>query len=316
MRILIADDSAVSRKVLERMLTAWGYDVISCKDGDEAWQVLQEPDAPRIAILDWVMPGLDGIDICRRLRDREDERHVFVYLLTARDSSEDMLVALDAGADDYLTKPMCAPELRVRLRNGRRLVELHEELISAREALRTQAMIDPLTQVGNRRAFMDIAIKELARACRSERPLAVVMIDLDHFKAINDTHGHAVGDHVLAQTARRLSSVLRASDHLARCGGEEFVVLLPECDARNAFTVGERLRREVSRRPIETHVGPISVTASVGVAVVRDGSGTLATLLERADKALYRAKRSGRDKTVLSNNEDRSESVAAAKLPL
>lgn len=300
MRILIADDSAVSRTVLERMLVAWGYEVEAYADGNEAWAALQEDDAPRLAILDWVMPGMDGIDVCRKLRDEITDRHTFVYLLTAKTSNEDVLAGLDAGADDYLTKPVSAPELRIRLRNGKRLVELHEELITAREALRTQAMVDPLTQVWNRRAFMDVASKELSRARRSQRSAGLLMIDLDHFKSVNDTHGHPAGDAVLAEAARRIQTVLRDGDQLARFGGEEFVVLLAECNARGAWVAAERVRREVSRAAVQHGAASIPISASIGAAAAPAGSEALGMLIDRADRALYEAKRAGRNRTVLA----------------
>lgn len=302
MRVLVADDSAVSRKVLQRTLAGWGYEAVPCADGREAWEMLQREDAPPIAILDWVMPGLDGIEVCRRLRALPERGHVFVYLLTGRTSVEDMLAGLEAGADDYLTKPLRSAELRIRLRNGRRLVELHAELVRTREVLRAQAMVDPLTQVANRRAFVETAQRELGRAGRAQRPTSVLMLDLDHFKAVNDTYGHAAGDAVLVEVARRLSATLRDADCLGRLGGEEFAVVLPECGLSDALIVAERLRREIARAPIAVPGTRLAVTASIGVASTLAGRDSIVELLDLADGALYQAKAKGRNRCVLARD--------------
>ncbi|MGE0785379.1 MAG: diguanylate cyclase [Sandaracinaceae bacterium] len=300
MRVLVADDSQVSRKLLGRLLAGWGYDVVPCENGAEAWELLSGPDAPKLAILDWVMPGLDGIEVCRLLREHPSGRHVFVYLVSARSSPEDMLRGLEAGANDYLIKPFNHAELRVRLQNGRRLVELHDELVCAREALRTQAMVDPLTQIWNRRAFLDLAAKEVSRAARASRATSALMIDIDHFKSINDRYGHAAGDRTLTEVAARIKSALRGGDHLARYGGEEFVVLLPDCDARGAYAVAERVRRAIAKSAIETDGHRIPVTASLGAASCPTSVDSLEALLARADAALYAAKRAGRDRSILA----------------
>ncbi len=300
MRVLIADDSDVSRKLLSRLLEQWGYEPVGCADGEEAWQILSGPDAPKLAILDWVMPRIDGIEVCRRLRETEVGRQVFVYLLTARSKPEDILAGLEAGANDYIIKPFNQAELRVRLRNGRQLVELHDELISAREALRTQAMVDPLTEVWNRRAFMDLAAKALSRAGRIGAPTSALMIDIDHFKRVNDEHGHAAGDVTIRAVADRVKDVLRTGDHLARYGGEEFVVLLPDCRAPGAYAVAERVRRAVQRAPVTFDGGALEVTISVGAATGPESRESLEELVSRADGALYAAKNAGRNRTMLA----------------
>ncbi|HJL16599.1 MAG TPA: diguanylate cyclase [Sandaracinaceae bacterium LLY-WYZ-13_1] len=310
MRVLVADDSPVSRKVLQRMLVSWGYDVVPCENGAQAWDALSGDDAPELAILDWVMPEMDGIEVCRRLRAGEEGSHAFVYLLTARTSTEDMLAGLEAGADDYLTKPVNAAELRIRLRNGRRLVQLHRELVAAREALRTQAMIDPLTEVWNRRAFMELAAKELSRSRRSGRPLGLLMIDLDHFKRVNDTYGHPAGDAVLAEAAARIRAALREGDQVARFGGEEMVVLLPDCGPSGAFVAADRVRRELARTPVDFEGQAIRVTASLGVAATHGCGESLDGLLARADQALYEAKRAGRDRTVVAAPADLAKTAS------
>ncbi|MFK7990698.1 MAG: diguanylate cyclase [Sandaracinaceae bacterium] len=299
MRVLIADDSPTSRKVLETMLRSWGYEVEAYPDGKTAWEALNADDAPKIAILDWVMPGMDGVDVCRALRQQDSDRHVFVYLLSARGKAKDVLEGLDAGADDYLTKPVNPAELRIRLRNGRRLVEAQSALIEAREALRTLAMTDPGMKIWNRRAFMDIATEELARSARRERPVSLLMLDLDHFKSVNDRYGHRAGDAVLEEVAARMNDALREGDPLGRYGGEELVALLPDCPGAPAYIVAERVRRAVAREPIVFEGAVIPVTTSIGVAT-RQGTEGIAAVIERADQALYSAKRSGRNRTAIS----------------
>ena len=301
MRVLIADDSDVSRTLLAHLLGAWGYEVVACADGEAAWAMLQGPDAPPLAIFDWVMPGCDGLELCRRLRRSESGRHVFVYLLSARSSTEDMLTGLEAGANDYLIKPFNRSELRVRLHNGRKMVELHQELVRAREALRAQAMRDPLTQLWNRRAFAEVTGKALRAAARAGRPTSALMIDVDHFKRVNDEHGHAAGDEVLREVARRAAEGLRAGDHLARYGGEELAALLPDCGPGGAFLVAERVRARVRARPIVLGEARLTVTVSVGAACSLDGREPLDALLDRADRALYRAKHAGRDRSALES---------------
>ncbi len=308
MRILLADDSRTSRKYLSRVLEGWGYDVVQCADGREAYLALRAVDAPHLAILDWIMPEMDGIDVCRRIRAEQVQSHTFIYLLTARTSDEDVMAGLEAGADDYLTKPANLAELRVRLRNGARVVQMHLQLMEARETLRTQAMRDPLTGVWNRRAFVDLAGAQLERSRRTASPMAVMMVDLDHFKRVNDRHGHAVGDVVLKEAARRMGEALRRGDELARYGGEEFVVLLPNCNGPGARLVAERVRQRVARGGVDIGGCALPVTASIGVACLR-GDDSLESLVGRADEALYRAKRAGRNQISLADPAPRRPSA-------
>ena len=216
MRVLIADDDPVSRRILQARLTEWGYEVVICPDGRQASAALQAPDAPRLAILDWMMPGRNGIDICRELRNLAQESYIFIILLTTKDRREDLLTALDAGADEYLTKPYDPAELKARLRSGQRILDLQAELIAARDALRIRATRDALTGLWNRGAIEEILGRELARARRERQPLSLAMADLDHFKQINDTYGHAAGDGVLREVTKRLQRVMRLYDSLGR----------------------------------------------------------------------------------------------------
>jgi len=245
MKILIAEDDLLTRRVLERFLEQWGYNVISAADGTEAWEILQHEDAPRLAILDWMMPGMDGAQISRALRQRKGEPYVYILILTSKGRKQDVVDGLSAGADDYLTKPFDAEELRGRLHAGRRILALQEALISARDALRFQATHDPLTGLWNRNAAWQALEAELARAQRQGTATCAILADLDHFKQVNDQLGHLAGDAVLRETSRRLRTSVRIYDTVARYGGEEFLIVSPDCPVAAAVIHGERLRPRV-----------------------------------------------------------------------
>jgi two-component system cell cycle response regulator len=297
-KILIADDDVLSRHLLTRQLTAWGYEVVTTRDGEEAWAILSGPDSPRLAVLDWVMPGFDGPELCKRVRAQAQEPYIYVVLLTAKDRREDVVAGLDAGADDYLSKPFNVPELKVRLRAAARIVSLQTELIAVRESLRFQATHDPLTGMRNRGAANQSLEDEVSRARGAGQSLAVAMVDLDHFKLINDTHGHPAGDAVLREAARRIASVVRPDDVVGRYGGEEFLVVLPGCSSLEAAVIGERIREALASRPITFGRIGVHVTGSVGVsAMARDHD--VQRLVAGADAALYRAKRGGRDRVEI-----------------
>jgi two-component system cell cycle response regulator len=296
MKILIADDDALARHLLEAFLVKWGYEVMAAAAGGEAWQLLQQPDTPRLAILDWMMPEMDGVQICREIRRRKGQPYTYVLLLTAKGQKQDIVEGLEAGADDYLTKPFDPYELRARLRAGRRIVELQEQLISARDAFRDQATHDPLTGVWNRRAILGFLSQGLDRAARDGTFVSVVMADVDHFKAVNDTYGHLAGDTILREVTRRMGSAIRTYDALGRYGGDEFVAVIPGCDAAEATRVAERFRTRIDQKAMDTSEGMIPVTLSVGVAVGgRTPKLDPEALLRAADVALYRAKIAGRN---------------------
>jgi diguanylate cyclase (GGDEF)-like protein len=303
-RILIAEDDPISRRMLSSRLQKWGYEVVATADGNEAWEVMSRPDAPSLAILDWEMPGLDGPEVCRRVRALEREPYVYVLLLTARTRGEDVVAGLEAGADDYVAKPFEANELKVRLRAGRRILDLFEELFRARELLSERATRDSLTRVWNRGAILETLDRERARADRDGRPLAVVMGDIDHFKRVNDQHGHLAGDAVLREVSRRMLGAMRPYDSIGRYGGEEFLVLAPACDLEAGARVAERLRLAVAADPVDTPDGPIPVTASFGVAVHGPGSGGASDrVIALADQALYRAKERGRNRVEAAGRD-------------
>jgi two-component system, cell cycle response regulator len=299
MRVLIADDNAMSRLTLRSQLKKWGYEVVEASDGDAAWAILSMPDSPRLAILDWMMPGLDGIELCRRVRAQCLEPYVYVILLTGREGRDDVVAGLDAGADDYVTKPFDAQELRVRVRAGERICTLQGELVAARETLRYEATHDHLTGAWNRAAILDTLERERTRAARAGVPISLAMVDFDHFKRINDSYGHQAGDAVLREGLTRVTAALRTKDLVGRYGGEEFLVVMPGCDPSGVNSACERIRASVCAEPIVVGEHSIQVTVSIGAATwsgVRDPS----ELIERADAALYVAKRKGRDRVELA----------------
>jgi two-component system cell cycle response regulator len=297
MQVLIVDDDNVSRRMLARTLESWHYEVISACDGNGAWRILERDGAPQLVILDWMMPGMTGPAVCRELRRRSREPYTYVLLLTARTEKQDLIDGLESGADDYLTKPFDAQELRVRLRAGLRILELQAQLLAAREALREQATRDPLTCLWNRCSILDILTREVSRANREGTGVGVIMADLDHFKKVNDTYGHLAGDAALREAARRMQASVRAYDAVGRYGGEEFLIVLPGSGNSNAMQFAERLREKICGEPITVPEGSLMATVSLGVTAWKRGAyPTPEMLLRAADEALYRAKASGRNR--------------------
>lgn len=312
MKILIAEDDAVSRRTLEAYLEKWGYEVAVAADGNEAWTLLQGEDAPRLAILDWMMPGKDGLEVCAEVRKVKGAPYTYVIILTALDRKEDVVRGLDAGADDYVTKPYDPLELRARLRAARRILALQEALLSARDALRFQATFDPLTGVWSRNAILATLRRELARAEREKTPLAVFMADLDHFSRTNATFGHAAGDSVLRETAQRMRSASRLYDSIGRYGGEEFLIIAPGCDGAEALRQGERLRASVAGKAIDLADGSAQLTLSVGVVTTGRKKGLDANaVIFAADAALSRAKEGGRDRLELAHSDELAGTLSA-----
>jgi diguanylate cyclase (GGDEF)-like protein len=305
-KILIADDSIVSRHLLEATLRKWGYDVAVACDGVEALEALQRDDTPPLAILDWMMPGLTGPEVCRKIRQRAHEPYTYILLLTSKSQKEDLIEGMESGADDYITKPFDQHELQVRLRAGTRLVDMQAELLAAREALREQATRDSLTHLWNRNSILELLDRELARSLREDSPIGVVIVDLDHFKNVNDRYGHLAGDAVLREAARRMKNGIREYDSIGRYGGEEFLILLPGCDETCSFKQAERLRKQLAQIDMSFNETNLTVTASFGVTTAMRGQGcTPESLIRKADQALYVAKKEGRNRVeFLSYNSD------------
>ena len=312
-KILIAEDDPVSRRLLELFLVKWGFDVTIATTGTEALQLLERMDAPRLAILDWMMPGMEGIQVCQKLRESADRRYVYVLLLTARTQKEDLLQGLESGADDYLTKPFDAQELRARLHVGQRILDLQDQLIAAGEQLLYRATHDNLTGVVNRGVIMDTLRRERARQERQGGTFGIVLADLDHFKYVNDTYGHLAGDEVLRETAQRMTAHIRPYDSVGRYGGEEFLIVVPFTDAAHTLALAERIRRAIESKPMLANSVPISVTASLGVtASVSSSPLDAQEILRLADAALYRAKELGRNRCEIAKAPELAVAPAAA----
>jgi two-component system cell cycle response regulator len=297
-RVLIADDDPVSRRLLQVTLSNSGYETVMANDGAEALHALEQQDCPRLLILDWIMPKMDGIEVCRAIRKRGAEPYLYVILLTVKGQQREIIEGLEAGADDYVTKPFDLLELKARLRAGRRILELQDQLIASREELRFEATHDTQTGLLNHGAILELLRKELLRSQREGTPLGVIMLDLDHFKLVNDQYGHLVGDSVLREVSRRLKLSIRPYDSVGRYGGEEFVVVAPGCNLENAKSLAERLRASVSSEPIQDSAVSISVTASLGVSSALGAKGP-DQVLRATDEALYTAKLEGRNRVVV-----------------
>jgi len=302
MRVLIADDDCVSRHLLEKALTDWGYETEPAADGDEAWRVLLNDQAPPLVILDWTLPGLDGPEICRRIRHSAGLNYSYVLVVAAHATKQNLLDAFEAGADDFVAMPCDLDELQARVRAGERIVNLQTESTVALNSLRKQATHDSLTGALNRSAIMRELNRELVRAGRMGSPVGVILIDVDHFKGVNDNYGHLAGDQVLSQIVTRMASCIRSYELIGRFGGDELLVVLSNCDFDTIQTVGERLRETVSDRKFEIPGAKITVTMTLGGAVAASARQmSQADLLELADTALYRAKQEGRNRLVIAD---------------
>ncbi len=297
-RILLAEDDVVVRHMLLNWLEEEGYRVEVAKDGEEAWEILNQTGSPELIILDWMMPGIDGMEICRRLRSRQSEFYHYVLLITAKSHKQDIAFALEAGADDYLVKPFDLDELRARLVVANRIVAVQRQLINARESLRVQATKDDLTGTWNRATFLDLFEGELDRASRSGVTTGLLMLDIDHFKKINDKYGHLTGDLALKEIAVRLKHLLRSYDFLGRYGGEEFLIALPGVTKVQLFEIAERIRLSIANQPLIFGKTEINISLSVGAVDVTPGKKNPMHAIAVADVALYHAKNLGRNRTV------------------
>jgi two-component system, cell cycle response regulator len=296
-KILIVEDEPVSRRLLEATLRRWDYDVVTTTDGREAWEVLQKPEAPNLVISDWMMPDMDGLELCHRIRESDKLGYTYLIMLTTKARKEDVIKGLEAGADDYLIKPFDHEELRCRVKIGERIISLERRILQL-------ANTDSLTGVMIRRAFMEKMEIEVERAIREHTPLALVIADLDHFKNVNDNYGHQTGDLVLQKFAEQLCTLSRQYDFVGRYGGEEFAICFPGVDDPCLISIAERMREQVANLRVVI-VGDsscsIQITASFGAATLqREAKETLTSLIARADAALYKAKRQGRNCVCLA----------------
>jgi diguanylate cyclase (GGDEF)-like protein len=293
MRILLADDDRTLQTLLGGTLRSWGYEPAAAFDGDEAWAILQSEAAPRIAIFDWMMPGLDGIGLCRLVRARQSWEYIYLIVLTSRSSRKDSVEALEAGADDFIAKPFDLHELRARLRPARRIVELERQLAR-------RANYDGLTGLPNRNLLAERFVQAAEMARRRGESMALFYLDMDGFKEVNDTFGHRQGDSFLETAAARLRGVIRESDTLARVGGDEFVLLASGVSGPEQASLIEAKLRAAIERPVSLPGQAIEPRVSIGVSLYpRDGT-ELGALQDRADAAMYRSKRS---RKVIAGND-------------
>ena len=292
MRILIAEDDPVTRRLLEASLRKWGYDVLATVNGSEAWEALQGPEAPSLVISDWMMPVMDGLELCRKIRKMEKPGYIYFIVLTSKGMKKEIIEGLEAGADDYLTKPFDRDELKFRTMIGERIIKLEQRILKL-------ANTDSLTGTLNRRAFIERMEEETHRCRREKTPLSLIITDIDHFKIVNDRYGHQAGDLVLQKFAEQLTSSSRIYDFSARYGGEEFILCAPGAEGHQARSIAERIRKRVAAMRIMPPGASqaIQITASFGAASFSpESKEDLDSLIKRADDALYKAKSEGRNR--------------------
>jgi two-component system cell cycle response regulator len=301
MKVLIADDEPIQQLLLETLLTKWGHEVIRAKNGEEAFLILQREQPPRAAILDWMMPGMDGVRICRELRALPKHPYIYILLLTAKDQRKDLVEAFQAGVDDFLAKPVNPEELKARLHAGERILDLEEQLVAANQALLLKATHDSLTGLLNRGAIVDVLLRELARALREKGSVGVILADIDHFKKINDSLGHQAGDRVLIELSRKMHSSVRVYESVGRYGGEEFLMVLPGCNLEDTRARAEQIRLLINDHDLKMSQGSIPISISAGITVA-SGIAEYQEVLQRADAALYRAKAGGRNRVEVATS--------------
>ncbi len=300
MKVLIAEDDKVSSKVLEKNIKNWGYKVAITSNGQQAWKVFQKDEIP-LAILDWMMPKINGLELCQKVRHLKKDNYTYIILLTSKDRQEDLLQGFRAGADDYIVKPFDPLELKARLQTGKRIVDLQNQLIYSKKKIEEQAKQDSLTKLWNRAAIIQLLEEELDRSRREKKPVGMLLVDIDYFKNINDTYGHLVGDVVLIEVASRMKKNVRLYDRIGRYGGDELLVVLPNCRLTQVQVIAERLRLAVSQKKIKTDMGSLGVTLSLG-AFSSENQPEISTdnLIKASDNALYQAKRNGRNCIVIN----------------
>jgi diguanylate cyclase (GGDEF)-like protein len=299
MKILLVEDSRMERHRIGGYLTEWRLDFVAVGSGNEALGLLEGSEPPSMVLLDWMLPDLDGIEVCRRTRANGARApYVYMVMLTAKNRKQDLLFAMAAGADDYLSKPVDPSELRARIMAGKRILELQQ-------SLRFAATHDFLTNLLNRSEILAAIEKEISRSGREGKPTTLMMADIDHFKRINDSLGHAAGDEVLKEVAIRLKSDLRPYDVLGRYGGEEFLIILPGCELTTGARRADEIRNLIAKDPIFTPFGTTTATVSVGVTATSDRKYSVSDLLHQADVSMYAAKKNGRNRVEFHSSNAR-----------
>lgn len=299
-RVLVAEDDLVTRMMLKATLEDWGLEVEEAEDGEQALAALTQSSPPQLALVDWNMPGKSGLEVCQQLRAGAPEPYIYMIILTSMSRAEDVVTGLDSGADDYVVKPYNPAELRVRLKAGDRIVRLQSELIEAREKLRDQANRDPMTGLFNRRAIKRKFRDRQKDPTEAGQPLSTLLLDIDHFKLINDTHGHDVGDLVIIEIGKRIREIVGTRGLVSRYGGEEFLVVFPRCEKEEAERYASELRIAIRSAPLVTPQGvSVDLTASLGLASAPlRPDDIIEEYVKVADEALYEAKETGRDRVV------------------
>jgi two-component system cell cycle response regulator len=297
MKVMIVDDEPISRRILENFLIECGYEVLSASDGMEALETIRSPDAPRLVISDWMMPKMNGVELCEKVRGMKKEQYIYFILLTTKAEKGDVIKGLESGADDFIVKPFDREELKCRIKIGERIINLEQRIMQL-------ANTDYLTGVLNRRAFMERMEEEANRSIRNEEEMSIIITDIDHFKKFNDTFGHQVGDLVLQRFADRISIASRSYDFVGRYGGEEFIIGLPQTTLEQACQAAERIRKDIENMesPLNDNPQiPVRITASFGVAsCLMKSSEGIDSIIKLADEALYRAKTEGRNRVCRS----------------
>ncbi|NJN80036.1 MAG: diguanylate cyclase [Anaerolineales bacterium] len=301
MKILIVEDEPINRKLVKQSLLTAGYEVVEANDGLSAWELFQQ-EPFQLIITDWMMPGLNGQELVHRIRTSKQKSYTYIIMLTAMDNEDNVVLGLESGADEYLTKPINSRELVARVASGVRILKLEEQLMQAHQQMETLAMYDGLTNLLNRRALEEFGKGELNKAIRKELPFCIILIDIDYFKSVNDQHGHKIGDIVLQAVAKILSEEIRDYDRIGRWGGEEFISIMPETHIHDAIIVAERMRTRIADTKILIENGAsISIHISLGVACSNKQKISLSTLIDSADQALYQAKQNGRNQVCVFN---------------
>ena len=301
MKVLIADDCSSTLEILRLSLAKWGYEPMLVSDGEQALRVLKSPAGPRLALLDWSMPKLEGIAVCRELRSRAENamNYTYIIVLTAKDGEENLVQALEAGADDYLTKPVSTRELRLRVRAGERVIELQDRVVRMNRKLAVVSTHDQLTNSLNRASTRERLKQEIERAARTRRHLTYATVDLDQFEQINHQYGFKVGDEVLKQTAERFKSAVRSYDVVGRIGGEEFGIVLPDTELGLGVGLAERLRACIQNQPFLIDEEYVSLTISIGVSSTTEEDFDRRRIVNGAEKSLRQAKAEGGNRVLM-----------------
>ncbi|MBD3277945.1 MAG: diguanylate cyclase [Candidatus Aegiribacteria sp.] len=299
MKIIIADDDPISRKILSKVVSDMDYDPITVDNGRDALDCIRHNDCS-VVLLDWMMPGMDGIEVCREIRRMETENEHVCYIIinSAREGSDDISWALKAGANDYISKKTDSLELKARIGVGVRTAQLEKKLIDLNNRLKFLVRTDSLTGLLNHAAILKELSMELDRGKRDNSSTSVLMIDLDRFKAVNDTYGHQTGDRVLMNFANLLLQSCRSFDRIGRYGGEEFLIVLPRTNAEESVSIGNRIRSNTVDLPVDEKNENLRITCSIGCCTATMSEKHSSSIVAAADSALFRAKKAGRNTVI------------------